>query len=171
MPHKTKFIMNRHTWNLQQFEFSVPYSYEDCIRRLQGLQTEFQAQPVDNRGRRPTLTLDFEDDASSFTMVLNMATVKGTVQKLTDTSTLFVGLSEFDLGFYAMIIIFLVMGCTFLVLPFLSSYVMSIPIDSPKASSFLHIIPWLVIGFLLFYFMFRWAVWRAVTRLIEAVDY
>jgi len=171
MPRKHKFIVNRHTWNLQQFELNLLCSYEDCIRRLQGLQTDFQAQPLDNRRWRPTLTLDFEDEATSFTMVLDKATVTGTVQKITDTSTLFVGLSEFNLGFYGITIAFLVVGCVFLVLPFLSSYVMSVPIESPKASGFLTLIPWLVIGILLFYIMFRWAVWQAVTKLIEAVDY
>ncbi|MBI1276852.1 MAG: hypothetical protein GC179_01860 [Anaerolineaceae bacterium] len=171
MHRKHKMIINRHTWNLQQFEFSVPYSYEDCIGRLQQLQTEFQAQPVDNRRWRPSLTLDFEDEVSSFTMVLDMATVKGTVQKITATSTLFVGLSEFDLSFYGITIAFLVVGCIFLVLPFLSSYVLSVPIDSPKTSGVLNVIPWLVIGILLFYIMFRWAVWRGVTKLIATVDY
>ena len=93
---KLKFILNRHTWSLDQFEFSVPCGYQECLVRLKSLESELQTdydKHANGRGFRPIMKLESDDDASSFELAMEGATVTGTVQQVTDETTLFVGLS------------------------------------------------------------------------------
>jgi hypothetical protein len=174
---KHNFIVNRHIWNLDQFEFSVPCSYAECLARLQTLVTDLQAdydRHASGRGTRPYLKLESEDDASSFTLNLGNAMVVGTVQAITDETSLFVGISQFDSSIYVIVIMFAVVALVIAVLPVLSAYVMATPIGiwlTRYVQAALPMIKMALIGILLFYLLFRWHIWRAVSRLVSAVDY
>ncbi len=177
MTRKRKFIVNRHTWGLDQFEFSVLCPYEGCLTRLRALETELQTDydaHANNRGTRPSLKLESDNDASSFELVMNNAIVTGSVQQITDETSLFIGLSQFDGSFYFVEIAFIIAGLIGFMLPFLSAYV------SPNSSNVWSthtlqsalsacLIP--IIGTIIFYPLLRWDVWRAVNKLASAVGY
>ncbi|MBA3868914.1 MAG: hypothetical protein H0X30_07160 [Anaerolineae bacterium] len=177
MPRKQKFIVNRHTWFLDQFEFSAACSYQESLVRLRTLEAELQAhydKYAGGKGPRPILKLEPDDDASSFELVLENAIVTGTMQKITDETTLIVGLSGMSASFYFIAIMLVIFTLVLTIFPFLSAYVMADPNGIWSADSVntaLLGIKFILVFALLFYLMFRWSAWRAVYTLISAVDY
>jgi hypothetical protein len=176
MPRKTKFIVSRHTWSSDQFEFSVLCPYEECLTRLRRLEVELQTNfdKHGNRGIRPSLKLESDHDASSFEIVIENSVVAGTVQQITDETTLFIGLSQFTGLFYFIEIMLVIAGMVGVMIPFLSAYVMqnSANLWSTHTLQFALLaclIP--IIGTLIFYPLLRWDVWRAVNKLVSAMDY
>jgi hypothetical protein len=176
MPRKSKFIVNRHTWFLDQFEFSVPCSYQKCLERLQALEAELQDdydKHANGQGLRPFLKLESDDDASSFEFALTNVLITGTVQQITDETTLFVGLSQFGGAFYLIVIAIVIMALVLAILPFLSAYVMADPNgiwSTNTVNTALSFTKFSLAGILLFYLLFRWYVWRAVNTLVSAFD-
>lgn len=172
---KQKFIVNRRTWRLHQFEFSVPCSYQECLARLQVLKIELQSQRPNKSGFRPILYLEPSNNTTtSLKMIFENVRVSGTVTQINDDTTSFMGTSELGSSFYIIVIIFVILAIVLAILPFLSAYVMAKPIDIWLANYIQATLPMIKIalaGILLFYLLFRWQVWRAVHRLASAVDY
>ena len=179
MTHKLTSMVNRHTWSLDRFEFSVSRPYEECLTRLRTLETNLQADfdrhaTAKRRGQRPFLSFESNNDATSFKLALQNVIVTGTVQQATDKTTLFVGLSQISSDFYIVIIWFLVVALALAILPFLSAYVMANPNygwSTDRINAYLPLIKMSLatIGFL--YLLFRWQVWRAMNTLVSAINY
>lgn len=181
MPRKTKFIINRHTWFLDQFEFSVPCSYQDCLARMQVLKTYLRTERPNRNGFRPILKLESVDDSSSsFEMVFTNVIVTGTLQKISDQTTRFVGISQFEWDYprpitlNVIIVVLAIVGAVVIIFPFLSAYVLADPSRSWSINTVNTALPEIKIaltGIVFFYLLLRWQVWRAVDKLVSAVDY
>jgi len=181
MARKHKFIVNRRTWRLHQFEFSVPCSYEECLARLEVLKTYLRTERPNRNGFRPILKLESVDDSSSsFEMIFTNVIVTGTLQKISDQTTRFVGISQFEWDYprpitlNVIIVVLAIVGVVVIIFPFLSAYVLADSSRSWSTNTVNTALPMVKIalaGIVLFYLVLRWQVWRAVNRLISAVDY
>ena len=186
MPHKRKFIVNRQTWRLHQFEFSVPCSYEDCLARLRVLEADLEARYLIELEHRlfrspsfdkPSLKLERDDESSAFELTWHNVILSGTVQFITEDRTLFVGISQFKWDYpaptplYVIGLVLIVSSLAVASIPFLVAYVSPNP-NSMWSDSTIHLgllsslVP--LIGALVLYFAFRIEVARAVNILIAA---
>src|SRR5689334_2655256 len=153
MSRKRKFIVNRHTWRLDQFEFSVPCSYEECLARLQTLETDLQNRylvEVQRRRNRssnadkPTLKLDRDADSSAFELTWHNVILSGTVQFITEDRSLFVGISQFKWDYptptplYVIALVLIVSSLAVASMPFLVAYVSPNP-NSMWSDSTIHL--------------------------------
>lgn len=197
MVRKRRFIISRNTWRLHQFEFSVGYSYGNCLDRMKHLETELQREYRLKLDKNPRLSnyvsepylrfVDLDDTAASFELFWSDIVVSGTVQSLTDESTLFVGISRFSEDFpepkllsvlktpFVLFLVGIGMILVIAVLSALSSYVLA---DSSSKFNNIYIDGKFVIllfGLLIAitivgYLNARWRVERAVKLLIDALN-
>jgi hypothetical protein len=189
MPRKHKFIVNRRTWRLHQFEFSVPCSYQECLTRLRTLEFDAQINYIGDQKRLKTMTVrqspsltvesDPDSQASAFELVLQGAVITGTVESITDESTLIFGLSQFKwdvsshVPLYVIMLVLLFGGIVVALIPLMSAYVSPYPnsVWSPSVISLALlavVVPW--IGMMISYVRFRPMLELAVNKLRAAFD-